>query len=102
MNLFYVEHFTYLVCTDRFIGWLIMYHLKPGHTTTFKLISICRGLFYIYSTPEELSSDGSLFTFSQLQQFLKTLCVKYRLSSVAYPQSNTKLELAVKTALQAK
>ena len=53
----------------------------------------------MYSTPEKLSNDGGpLFTSSLFQQFLKTWCVKHRLSSVAYPQSNGRAELTIKTA----
>ena len=53
----------------------------------------------MYGAPEELSTDGGPpFTSSTFQEFLKTWCVKHRLSSVAYPQSNGQAELAVKTA----
>ena len=62
-------------------------------------MSICRQLFQTYGAPEELSTDGSPpFTSSTFQEFLKTWCVGHRLSSVAYPQSNGRAELAVKTA----
>ena len=56
-------------------------------------------LFQTYGAPEELSTDGGpLFTSSAFQEFLRTWCVKHRLSSVAYPQTNGREELAVKTA----
>ena len=51
-----------------------------------------QGLFHIYSAPEELKNNGGpLFTSSLFQ------CVKLRLSSVAYLQSNGRVELNVKT-----
>ena len=39
MDLFYVGDHAYLACTDRLTGWLILYHLEPGHATTSKLMS---------------------------------------------------------------
>ena len=93
-----VGHFAYIVCADRLTGRLILYLLKPGHATTSKLIFICRGLFNTYGAQKKLSSDaGPPFRFSLFQKFLKTWCVKNRLSSVIYPHSNGRPELAVKT-----
>ena len=84
--LFFIELFANLVCAYRLHDWLILYHLKPGHATTFKLISICWGLFHIYGTPQELSCDeGPHFTSRLFQQFLKTWHIR---SSVEYTQSN--------------
>ena len=99
MDIFYIGDCTYLTCADRLTGWLILYHLVSGHATSTKLMSICRQLFQIYGASEELSTDGGPpFTSSTFQEFLKTWCVRHRLSSVAYPQSNGQAELAVKTA----
>ena len=58
MDIFHVGHVTYLACADRLTGWLILYHLKPGHVTTSKLMSICRQLFQTYDTPDEISTDA--------------------------------------------
>ena len=99
MDIFHVGHIAYLACADRLTGWIILYHLKAGHATTSELMSICRQLFQTYGTPEEISTDGGPpFTSSIFQEFLHTWCVRHRLSSVAYPQSNGRAELAVKTA----
>ena len=99
MYLFYIGDHTYLVCADRLTGWLILYCLEPGHATTTKLMSICQQLFQTYGAPEELSTDGGPpFASSAFQEFLRRWCVKQRLSSVAYPQSNGRAEFAVKTA----
>ena len=99
MDIFHVGHVTYLACADRLTGWLILYNLKPGHATTSKLMSICRQLFQTYGTPEEISTDGGQpFTSTAFQEFLQTWGIKHRRSSVAYPQSNGRAELAVKTA----
>ena len=99
IDIFYIGDRTYLTCSDRLTGWLILYRLESGHATSTKLMSICRQLFQTYGAPEELSTDGGpTFTSSTFQEFLKTWCVRHRLSSVVYPQSNGRTELAVKTA----
>ena len=99
MDLFYVESFSYLACAEKLTGWFILYHIKSGKAVDSRLISICRDIFQAYGTPEELSTDGgppcSAYSF---QQFLKNWAVKQRISSVAYPQSYERAELAVKTA----
>ena len=97
MDIFHVGYVAYLAYADRLTGWLILYNLEPGHTTTSKLMSIYRQLFQACGTPDELSTDSDPpFTSSIFQEFLKTWCVKYRLSSVAYPQSNGQAKLTVK------
>ena len=99
MDVCEVQSHLYLVCADRLTGWLMIFHLKPGHATSMELISICRTLFHTYGSPEELSSDGgSIFMSHAFQNFLETWGVRHRLSSVAYPQSNGRAELAVKSA----
>ena len=99
IGLLYSRHIAYIVCADRLTVWIILYHLKPGHVTTSKLISICQKLFHTYGTPKELSNDGSPpFSSNRLQQFLKTWYVKYRQSSVAYIQSSDLAKLTVKAA----
>ena len=86
MDIFHVGRVAYHACADRLTDWLILYHLKPSHATTSKLMSICRHLFQTYGTPDELSTDGGPpFTSSIFQEFLQTWCVRHRLSSVAYP-----------------
>ena len=98
MDIFHVGHVAYLACADRLTGWLILYHLKPGHATTSKLMSICQHLFQTYGTPDELSTDGGPpFTSRIFQELLQTWCGRHRLSSVACPRSNGQAELAVKT-----
>ena len=100
MDLFYVGNHGYLACADRLTGWLIRYHLSHGQANASRLISICRDIFQSYGDPEELSSDGGppFKCPPPFTQFLRDLAVKHRLSSAAYPQSNGRSELAVKSA----
>ena len=63
------------------------------------MISKCRLLFENYDVPEEFSSDGGpQFTSTEFQTFLKDWGVHHRLSSAGYPQSNGRVELAVKSS----
>ena len=99
MDLFYVGSFSYLACADRLTGWLILYRIKPGQAVASRLIFIFREIFQAYCAPEELSTDsGPPLSAYSFQQFQKYWAVKQRISSVAYPQSNRRAELAVKTA----
>ena len=99
MDLFYVGNHGYLACADKLTGWLILYHLTNGQANASRLISICWDIFQSYAAPEELSSDGRPpFTSIPFTQFLWDWVVKHRLSSTAYPQSNGRAELAVKSA----
>ena len=98
MDIFHIGHVVYRACADRLTGCLILYHLKPGHATASKLMSICWHLFRTYGTRDELSTNGGPPFISNLfQEFLQTWSVKHRLSSVAYPQFSCLAELTVKT-----
>ena len=69
MDIFPLGHIAYLACADRLTGWLILYHLKPGHAPTSKLMSIFWHLFQTYSTPDELGTNGGPpFTSSMFQE----------------------------------
>ena len=63
------------------------------------LVLICRDIFQIYGTLEQLrSDDGPSFMSIPFSQFLDDWAIKQTLSSTAYPQSNSWAELAVKAA----
>ena len=49
MDLVYIE-ITYLACTDRLTGWLMLNHLEPGHATISTLMSICQQCGGVLST----------------------------------------------------
>ena len=98
LDFFHMGHHTYLACVDRFSGWLTVFHFGK-RATSAELISACRSVFTQNGVAEEVCTDGGpQLTSSEFTNFLKSWGVRHRLSSVDYPQSNGRAELAVKSA----
>ena len=91
----------YLVVGDRLSGWVEILG-SPASTDlagSSGLIRHLRTFFATFGVPEELSSDGGPeFTAKPTEDFLQLWGVRHRLSSVSFPQSNGRAEVAVKTA----
>ena len=85
----------YLVVVDRYSNWPIVERAREGSQG---LISSLRRTFTTFGISDELSSDGGPeFTSTATQKFLKNWGVHHRLSSVAFPHSNSRAEIGVKT-----
>ena len=87
---------TYLVIVDRYSHWPI---IERAHEGGKGLVDCLRRTFATYGIPDELSSDGGTeFTSNATRKFLCDWGVHQRISSVAFPHSNCRAEIAVKTA----
>ena len=94
-DFFHYKGFNYLVMVDRYSNWPIIERAQDGSKG---LIDCLRRTFVTFGIPDECATDGGPeFTAAATQQFLKEWGVHHRLSSVAFPHSNCRAEIGVKT-----
>ncbi|XP_030846858.1 uncharacterized protein LOC105442062 [Strongylocentrotus purpuratus] len=85
----------YLVVVDRYSNWRIVERSTHGADG---LTACLRRIFVTFGIPDELASDGGPeFTAAATRRFLQDWGIHHRLSSVAYPHSNCRAEVGVKT-----
>ena len=83
---------------DRFSGWPTVQFCGDSTASAAKLVENLRSYFAMHGIPEEIATDGgSTYMAYETQKFLSNYGVRHRVSSVAYPHSNQRAELAVKS-----
>ena len=87
-----------MVIADRFSCWSTLLFCGGSTASHGVLIDTLKTYFSTYGIPEELASDGGgTYMSYETQKFLTNYGVHHRLSSVAFPHSNQRAELAVKS-----
>ena len=91
----------FLIVGDRLSGWSDVFGTPAGTTVTGAnaLVRLLRSYFATFRAPEEISSDGGPeFTAFVRQDFMRKWDIKHRVSFAYFPQSNDRVEVAVKAA----
>ena len=91
----------YFVAADRLSGWVETQQVRVGtkEAGAQGLCTALRRLMVTFGVPVEISSDGGPeFIANETKAFFQRWGIRHRLSSVSFPSSNGRAELAVKTA----
>ena len=94
-DFFSYKGMAYLIIVDRYSNWPIVERTTGGADG---LITSLRRSFATYGIPDEISTDGGPeYIATATRQLLHAWGVNHRLSSVAFPHSNCRAEIGVKS-----
>ena len=100
-DFFHFKGHYYFVAADRLSGWFELQQVRLG-TNEAGAEGLCkalRRLMVTFGVPVEISTDGGPeFIAGETLAFFRRWGIRHRLSSVSFPSSNGRAELAVKTA----
>ena len=86
----------YFILNCRYSNYLSVFHGSPSSEAFIKVL---REFFGNWGIPDELATDeGTVYTGSVTQKFLKQFGIKHRISSAYFPHSNQFSEGSVKSA----
>ena len=100
-DFFHCKGHYYFVAADRLSGWfeLQQVRLSTNEAGAEGLCKALRRLMVTFGVPVEISTDGGPeFIAGETLAFFRRWGIRHRLSSVSFPSSNGRAELAVKTA----
>ena len=87
----------YLVIVDRYSNWPTVMRAKEGGTAK-ELVNAIKHFCEVYGIPEQISTDGGpQFNSGETRKFFSDWGIQHRISSTAFPHSNCRAELGVKT-----
>lgn len=94
---FHYKGNNYIVVVDRYSNWPCVMKVAGGGSSK-EFIQCIKSISEIFGIPEEISTDGGVqFTAYETKKFFEAWGIRHRISSVAFPHSNTRAELGVKT-----
>ena len=82
---------------DRYSNWLSIFKLKKDDS--YHIIEVLRQYFFRWGVAVNITTDGaSVFTSTEVKDFLERWGVEHRVSSAYYPRANKRSEIALKSA----
>ena len=96
-DFFTIDAGTFLAMADRYSNWLSIFKLKKDDS--YHVIEVLRQYFSRWGVAVNLTTDGaSVFTSTEIKDFLERWGVEHRVSSAYYARANKRSEIAVKSA----
>jgi hypothetical protein len=96
VDIFTIENTDYFTTVDYLTGWFEIDRL--GSKSVSNIVYCLRQHFARHGLPLEVVTDNSPFASAEFHRFVKRFEFRHTASSPRYPQSNGRVDFAVKTA----